>query len=178
MVCVSSRSPNALRLMRKGARLADRFGVRLMLSTYLAIWSLLTGLMGFAQGFLMLVLFRLGCGLFEAGAYPACAGLIRRWIPYERRGMASGIVSFGGRIGGTVAPLATAYLMLMFLPINNLTPFLIARAQESTGSYVVVLLDFAVLVLIGGAVSLLMREKRRGLETGPGEAAGVARGLT
>jgi two-component system sensor histidine kinase KdpD len=26
MVCVSSRSPNALRLMRKGARLADRFG--------------------------------------------------------------------------------------------------------------------------------------------------------
>jgi two-component system sensor histidine kinase KdpD len=26
MVCVSSRSPNALRLMRKGARLADRLG--------------------------------------------------------------------------------------------------------------------------------------------------------
>jgi MFS family permease len=116
--------------------LADRYGVRLMLALYLAIWSALTGLMGFAQGFVMLVLFRFGCGLFEAGAYPACAGLIRRWIPYEQRGMASGVVSFGGRIGGTIAPLATAYLMLMFLPISSpsfvaandlLNPYKLAR---------------------------------------------------
>src|SRR5436305_1743795 len=35
--------------------LADRFGVRLMLAFYLAVWSALTGLMGFAQGFVMLV---------------------------------------------------------------------------------------------------------------------------
>jgi MFS transporter, ACS family, glucarate transporter len=98
--------------------LADRYGARLMLSLYLAIWSALTGLMGFAQGFITLLLFRFGCGLFEAGAYPACAGLIRRWIPYEKRGFASGVVSLGGRIGGTVAPLATAYLMVMFLPLD------------------------------------------------------------
>src|ERR1043165_8568236 len=48
--------------------LSDRFGVRLMLALYLAIWSTLTGLTGFAQGFVMLVMFRFGCGLFEAGA--------------------------------------------------------------------------------------------------------------
>jgi MFS transporter, ACS family, glucarate transporter len=94
-----------------------------MLSLYVAIWSTLTGLMGFAQGFLMLVMLRFGCGLFEAGAYPACAGLIRRWIPYQQRGLASGVVSIGGRLGGTIAPLATAYLMVLFLPIS--TPSLI-----------------------------------------------------
>ncbi len=99
--------------------LSDRFGTRLMLALYLAIWSTLTGLMGFAQGFVTLVLFRFGCGLFEAGAYPACAGLIRRWIPYQQRGFASGVVSIGGRLGGTIAPLATAYLMVLFMPIST-----------------------------------------------------------
>jgi len=76
--------------------LSDRFGTRLTLAIYLAIWSALTGLMGLAEGFVMLVAFRFGCGLFEAGAYPACAGLIRHWVPYEKRGLASGVVSIGG----------------------------------------------------------------------------------
>ncbi len=102
-----------------GGYLSDRFGTRIMLALYLAIWSALTGLTGLATGFFTLVLLRFGCGLFEAGAYPACAGLIRRWFPYERRGLASGIVSIGGRIGGTVAPLMTGYLMLVFLPLDH-----------------------------------------------------------
>ncbi len=96
--------------------LSDRYGARLMLAFYLAVWSSLTGLMGLAQGVVVLVAFRLGCGLFEAGAYPSCAGIIRRWIPYERRGLASGIVSIGGRIGGSVVPTVTAYLMVAFVP--------------------------------------------------------------
>ena len=119
-----------------GGYLSDRFGTRMMLATYLAVWSVLTGLMGYADGFVSLLLLRFGCGLFEAGAYPACAGLIRRWIPYERRGLASGIVSIGGRLGGTVAPVVTAYLMFQFLPVHHpsevtpndlLNPRLLAR---------------------------------------------------
>src|SRR5436305_9601366 len=51
--------------------LSDRFGPRTMLTLYLFTWSALTGLMGLATGFGMLLLFRFGCGLFELGAYPA-----------------------------------------------------------------------------------------------------------
>lgn len=102
-----------------GGYLSDRYGTRLMLASYLAIWSVLTGMMGYVDGFVMLVLLRFGCGLFEAGAYPACAGLIRRWIPYHNRGFASGIISIGGRLGGTVAPVVTAYLMFLFMPISH-----------------------------------------------------------
>src|SRR5262245_11847024 len=61
--------------------LADRYGPRTMLTFYIVVWSTLTGLMGAAYGFISLLAFRLGCGVFEAGAYPACAGIIRRWIP-------------------------------------------------------------------------------------------------
>ncbi len=99
--------------------LSDRYGTRVTLAAYLATWSILTGFMGFANSFFVLVLFRFGCGLFEAGAYPACAGLIRSWIPYERRGLASGFISIGGRLGGTIAPVVTAYLMVLFMPISH-----------------------------------------------------------
>lgn len=101
-----------------GGWLADRFGTRWMLSIYLAVWSVLTGLIGLADGFLILLLLRFGCGLFEAGAYPACAGLIRRWIPYQQRGLASGIVSLGGRIGGAVVPGLTGFLIIVFTPLS------------------------------------------------------------
>ena len=101
-----------------GGWLADRYGTRRMLAFYVFVWSVLTGLIGFANGFFVLLLLRFGCGLFEAGAYPACAGLIRRWIPYHQRGLASGIVSLGGRIGGAITPALTGYLIIVFMPVS------------------------------------------------------------
>jgi MFS transporter, ACS family, glucarate transporter len=94
--------------------LADRFGQRTMLTLYLFSWSVLTALMGVATSLSVLLLFRLGCGLFEAGAYPACAGLVRRWMPPGQRGLGSAFVSIGGRIGGAIAFPLTAYLMVAF----------------------------------------------------------------
>jgi MFS transporter, ACS family, glucarate transporter len=98
---------------------SDRFGARLMLGLYLAVWSLFTGLLGLAHSILILVALRLGCGLFEAGGYPAAAGIVRNWMPFNRRGLASGIVSVGGRLGGAVAPLLSAYLLVLFVPVSS-----------------------------------------------------------
>ncbi len=98
---------------------SDRFGARLMLGLYLAVWSLFTGLLGLAHSLLILVALRLGCGLFEAGGYPAAAGIVRNWMPFNRRGLASGIVSVGGRLGGAVAPLLSAYLLVLFVPVSS-----------------------------------------------------------
>lgn len=93
---------------------ADRFGPRRILSAYIVLWSMLTGLMGLARGFGDLLLYRLGCGLFESGAYPACSGMIRRWAPVTQRGTASGVVSLGGRIGGAVTPWLVSRMLLVF----------------------------------------------------------------
>lgn len=90
--------------------LGDRYGARTMLALYLFFWSACTGLMGVVSGFASLLLLRLGCGLFEAGAYPLAAGIVRRWIPFTARGMASGCVAVGGRLGGAIAPVLTAAL--------------------------------------------------------------------
>jgi sugar phosphate permease len=104
-------------------RLADRYGPRIMLTLYLVGWSMLTGMMGLATSLSVLLLFRLGCGLFEAGAYPACAGLVRRWMPYRQRGLGSAFVSIGGRIGGAIAFPLSAYLMVAFATASGNVEF-------------------------------------------------------
>lgn len=95
--------------------LSDRFGARRMLPLYILIWSACTILTGLANGFLMLIAARLLFGLAQAGCYPTAGSLVKRWVPLPRRGTASSIVSFGGRLGGAIAPLLTAWLLRDYL---------------------------------------------------------------
>lgn len=88
--------------------LADRCGPRKMLITYILLWSACTALTGFAAGLAMLITVRVACGFAEAGAYPASALLITRWFPFSQRGRANSAVSFGGRIGNSLALWLTA----------------------------------------------------------------------
>ncbi len=94
--------------------LGDRFGARYILALYVALWSLSTGLLGFATSLSGLVALRLMCGMFEAGAYPLAAGIVRRWIPPQRRGIANSVVAVGGRLGGALAPIVTIQLMMIW----------------------------------------------------------------
>lgn len=99
--------------------LSDRFGARTMLTVYILMWSLFTALTGFVTGFLMLLIFRLGFGIGQAGAYPTSANLVSKWMPLSERGFASSMVAVGGRFGGALAPLTTAFLIVMFVPISD-----------------------------------------------------------
>lgn len=92
--------------------LSDRFGARMLISLYIAVWSVFTLATGFASGFLTLMLVRFGCGLAEAGYYPASSGLMTRWAHVENRGMASSVIAWGGRVGGALAPALTSILIV------------------------------------------------------------------
>ena len=94
-----------------GGWLSDRYGARRVLSTAVFGWSTFTALVGIAIGFWDMISYRFWCGLFESVAYPACAGMIRRWFPASERGKASGVVSLGGRLGGSFTPLITVSLI-------------------------------------------------------------------
>lgn len=65
-------------------------------------------------------------------------------------------------------------LLIMFIPVIALVPFLVARVQESTGSYAPGLAGLAALTFIGGAACLLMRERRRGSASQPVETPVIA----
>lgn len=91
---------------------SDRFGARPMLTIYIVLWSLFTAMTGFVTGFVGLLIARLLCGVAEAGAYPTSMALIRKWIPLSGRASASGMVALGGRIGGTLAPFLTIWMIV------------------------------------------------------------------
>lgn len=91
---------------------SDRFGARPMLTIYIVLWSLFTAMTGFVSGFTGLLMARLLCGVAEAGAYPTAMALIRKWVPLIGRARASGSVALGGRIGGTLAPFLTIWMIV------------------------------------------------------------------
>ena len=99
--------------------LSDRYGARIMLVVYILTWSFFTGLIGAANSFAMLIVSRLGLGFGQAGAYPTAASIVGRWMPVTARGSASAIVANGGRIGGALAPVLTAYLIVQFVPMGT-----------------------------------------------------------
>ena len=99
--------------------LSDRYGSRIMLSIYIISWSLFTLLTGVVSGLLGLLIMRLACGLGQAGAYPTSASIVSKWIPLTGRAAASSIVALGGRCGGAIAPVLTAFLMVMLVPISG-----------------------------------------------------------
>jgi sugar phosphate permease len=93
--------------------LTDALGSRWMLALYVVGWSLATMGLGLAQGLMAIWTMRLVLGIAQAGAYPAAAGLLKRWIPYTSRGMANSSVSMGGRTGYVVTVICTVPLMLL-----------------------------------------------------------------
>jgi sugar phosphate permease len=91
--------------------LSDRFGARRMLPFYILAWSACTFATGLAGGFVAFIVARSLFGVAQAGCYPTAGSLIKRWIAPTGRGKASSFVSVGGRIGGALAPVLTAWLL-------------------------------------------------------------------
>lgn len=94
--------------------LAERVGKRTLMTVLILLWSAFTALSGFANGFITLLIARLGCGIAEAGAYPISSSLLSRWSHVNWRGFASGVVSLGGRLGGAAAPILTASVIAYY----------------------------------------------------------------
>jgi sugar phosphate permease len=93
--------------------LSDHFGARVTLALYVVGWSLATVSLGLANGLAAILVLRLALGATQAGAYPAAASLLKRWIPAMARGRANTTVSMGGRAGGLIAFFCTPMLMLV-----------------------------------------------------------------
>ncbi len=94
--------------------IGHRFGIRFALTAFILTWSLFTGLIGAVTSVAAIIALRLLCGLAQAGAFPCAGRIIRDWMPVAQRGVGSSYVTFGGRVGGAIAPVLTGSLMLWF----------------------------------------------------------------
>ena len=87
--------------------LGDVIGPRRVLTRIVLWWSAFTMLTGAAQGLRSLVAIRFLFGAGEAGAFPNVVRSFSQWFPARERGMATGVLFLGSRLGGAItAPIA------------------------------------------------------------------------
>jgi ACS family D-galactonate transporter-like MFS transporter len=82
-----------------GGVFLDRFGTRLTYFLALVGWSVFTGLMGVVRSLNVLILTRIGVGVFEAPCFPANSRVLATWFPQHERARANSIYSFGQYCG-------------------------------------------------------------------------------
>ena len=91
--------------------LCDRFSVYKMIAGGIVLWALSTLLMGFAGGFLSLLVLRVMLGVGESIAFPGTSKIIARHVPAERRGIANASVAAGIALGPALGTLAGGYIV-------------------------------------------------------------------
>lgn len=84
-------------------RLSDRVVRKNMIGWGLAVWSLFSGLTGFAKGFWTLFFCRVMVGVGEASLGPAALSLLSDYFPPRRRATVQAIYSSGIAVGAGLA---------------------------------------------------------------------------
>ncbi len=87
------------------ARFAETNNRVTIIAICVALWSAMTALCGLANSFLMLLVFRIGVGIGEAGCTPPANSLIADYFIPKARAKALGIYAMGVTLGGVLANL-------------------------------------------------------------------------
>ncbi|MEM1150687.1 MAG: MFS transporter [Pseudomonadota bacterium] len=93
------------------ARLAERYNRTIIIGVSIIFWSIMTALCGVATSFVMLLIFRLGVGIGEAGLTPPANSLIADYYKPSKRASALSIYSTGITIGSFAAALFVGLLL-------------------------------------------------------------------
>lgn len=81
------------------ARLADHANRKYLLIATLLLWSLMTMGIGFAAGFWMLFVLRMGVAIGETSCLPAAYSLIADYFPGQQRARATAVFALGFPLG-------------------------------------------------------------------------------
>jgi len=84
---------------------ADRSNRVKVITVCIILWSLMTALCGIAAGFAMLLFFRIGVAIGEAGCTPPANSIIGDYFISRKRATALGIYSMGVTLGAVLANL-------------------------------------------------------------------------
>lgn len=86
-----------------GGVAADKFGAKLTLLVAMIVWSIFTGAVALAIGFISLVLIRIIFGMAEGPLATTISKMINNWFPENQRASAVGIANSGTPLGGAIS---------------------------------------------------------------------------
>lgn len=95
-------------------RLADRYSRRGVMAICISVWSIMTALCGTAKSFGVLLAYRVGVGVGEAGGSPPAISLISQYVEPAKRATALAVFSLGVPVGILIGYLSGGYLREAF----------------------------------------------------------------
>lgn len=104
----------------------DKKGPKKTLTWAIVLWSLVTVISGFANGFIFMLLMRILLGTTESPYFVAGVKVTNRWFPKEKRGFPTSVFNMGPTLAQAIAPpLLTAIMLfagwrIMFISIGLL----------------------------------------------------------
>lgn len=94
--------------------LLDKFGVAWVTRVGMTIWSILTILLAFLQGKLLLYIVRFLIGLTSASAFPAASKATALWFPPSERGLANSLFDSAAKFSNVLGAPLVAFLVTTF----------------------------------------------------------------
>ncbi|EBZ0491406.1 MFS transporter [Salmonella enterica subsp. enterica serovar Infantis] len=92
--------------------LVDRFGAKKMFSCALTLWSVVTFLMGFVNGYSFFYGLRILLGVAESPFFTAGIKVTQGWFAEKERGLPTSIINTGSQIANAIAPPLLTVLLL------------------------------------------------------------------
>jgi ACS family hexuronate transporter-like MFS transporter len=99
-------------------RIVDGLGLRWGFVLAVAFWGLASMGHAFVTGLAGFFLVRILLGMSEGGNFPAAIKTVAEWFPKRERALATGLFNSGTNIGGTVVPIAVAFLVPVLAKIH------------------------------------------------------------
>jgi ACS family D-galactonate transporter-like MFS transporter len=118
-----------------GGWLADRIGPRKLLTVAMTLWAVFQLLSGFAAGFVMMLIARLGLGAAEAPQYPSGGKLAASWLPEKDRARGAVLMDSSSTLGAALGSLIVAGLISL---LGGWRPSFIIIGIVTAGAGVVV----------------------------------------
>jgi predicted MFS family arabinose efflux permease len=91
-------------------RLADRYSRKFILAGALIVWSSMTALISVSQGFMLILILRMGVAIGEAACLPVSYSLLADYFPPERRARSLAIVGMAFPLGSSIGIAGAGFL--------------------------------------------------------------------
>ncbi len=142
-------------------RLADRYSRRMIISSGIAVWSLMTAACGIATGYWQLFSARVGVGVGEAALSPPAYSMIADLFPAQKLGRALSIYTAGAFVGAGFAFIVGGLVIQSIISSPEITIPIIGTIRSWQAAFFVVGLPG----LLVAALMFTVREPVRRMKT-------------
>lgn len=97
-----------------GGMASDKYGAKLTLFVAMIVWSLFSGAVALAVGFVSLIVIRVLFGMGEGPLSTTISKMVNNWFPADQRASAVGLANSGTPLGGAISGPIVGFIAISF----------------------------------------------------------------